>query len=353
MLFLRRLECNNRVSSAFISDNSTSEAQVVEGRRGEQKNRVIERLVGELPSQMYQKRPYFPDLLHQPDLLIIPEVGRLIVVFLYQVRRSLGWRSALAWLEDLIEVKLNVGEHSIVSALAFSEKGDFADATREGIGLMLRNTFDGFYFPNVWEPNLRAGDLRERLAGLERNVALSHFLAREREQISFELRRFDQTTYKPLIDKSRSPELPHREAEDRIARLISEANDMPVERLWFVPSIKADIARLPRSYRFKFLIGITGRENLGIDVIQSKRYGSRERLRYLMMKARLLRYGIDGGRLWPRSPDFHPTLVVDGNISGPDHDPYRYVRALLSVGWYLLTVDQVPKLRVLLERGNL
>jgi len=326
---------------------------VVEGRRGERKQRVVNTLVAGLPSQSFQERPYFPDLLHQPDLLIIPELGRLIVVFLYQVKRSVGWGTALAWLEDLIEVKLNVGEHCVVSALVLAELEDIAAPPGDDIGLMLRNTFDGFYFPNDWKPYFLSSNLRERLVGLRRSLALAGFLAGEREQVSMELRRFDEAKYKPLVDKGRSPKLPAREFEDLIAHLIAESVDRPFVRRRFVPNVKGYLARLPRRYGFDFAIGIADREDVAIDVIQSGRYGSRERLRYLMAKGRLVRYQLDGTRLWPRPRDSRPTLIVDGNICGPDHDPYRYVRALLSVGWELFTVDQITQLRESLDRGHL
>jgi hypothetical protein len=313
---------------------------VVEGRRGERKNRLISGLIGGLLPQSYQKRPYFPDLLHQPDLLIIPELGRLIVVFVYDVERQVGWGSALAWLEDLIEVKLSVGEHSVVSGILLAELDDIAAATQD-IGLALGNTFDGFYFPNDWKPRLLAGDLLEKLIGLRRNSRLSQFLAAEHKQVSVELRRFDETKYKPLIDKSSTPKLRPNAVNDQIAHLIAGSVDASLEPNRFIPNIKGQLARLPRRFRFKFDIGIAGRENMGIDVIQSHRYGSREKLRYLMAKGRLLRYHLDGDRLSSRPRDFRPVLVVDGNISGPDYDPYRYVRALLSVGWELYQADNL------------
>jgi len=88
-------------------------------------------------------------------------------------------------------------------------------------------------------------------------------------------------------------------------------------------------------------------------VIRAGRYGSREKLRYLMVKARMLRYRVDDGRLRSRAADFRPILIVDGNLSGPDHDPYRYVRALLSVGWEIFATDQIDLLAEMLRHGHL
>ena len=38
-------------------------------------------------------------------------------------------------------------------------------------------------------------------------------------------------------------------------------------------------------------------------------------------------------RLFPRQEPLRRVLLVDGNLAGPKHDPYRYIRALVSVGW--------------------
>ena len=321
---------------------------MVEGRRGESKRRVIDTLVAGLPPDSYQKRPFFPDLLHQPDLLIVPELGRIIVLFVYEIKHYLGWGSALAWFEDLIEVKLSVGEYSLVCGLVISEPEGIGPPAQQDIGRVLGSAFDGFYFQNEWKHDLFADNLRERLAALQRNARLSQLLAGERKQVWAGLNRFKETKYKPLVDKSRAPEFPPGEAERRITKLIAQSIAGPIEPSRFVPNIKGYLARSSRRYRFKFDIGIGGRNPLAIDVMQSQRYGSREKLRYLMAKGRLLRYAVDADQLRARPPDFRPALIVDGNISGPDHDPYRYVRALLSVGWELFIVGQIPQLRELL-----
>ena len=92
-----------------------------ERRRGERRNRLIDAVAAAVEPQSYQRHPYFPDLLHQPDPLMIPERGKLIVVFVYQLKRRLGWGSAPARLEDLIEVKLSVGDYCLVCAFVTAE----------------------------------------------------------------------------------------------------------------------------------------------------------------------------------------------------------------------------------------
>jgi hypothetical protein len=83
-----------------------------------------------------------------------------------------------------------------------------------------------------------------------------------------------------------------------------------------------------------------------IDFVALDRYGSREKIRYLMTKARLVSYALDGGELIYRGDPVKPVLMIDGNISGPAHDPYRYVKALVSVGWELEHADPISLRRI-------
>jgi hypothetical protein len=49
----------------------------------------------------------------------------------------------------------------------------------------------------------------------------------------------------------------------------------------------------------------------------------------------LIHYPAGGGQVEFRPGIPEPILFVDGSLSGPEHDPFRYVRALVSVGWRL------------------
>jgi hypothetical protein len=76
----------------------------------QRQNSPEQRLLSQFLSQLHpldcQQRPYFPDLLNQPDLLVVPEIRRLIAVYVYTSRRQMSWYSSLAALEDLFEVKV-------------------------------------------------------------------------------------------------------------------------------------------------------------------------------------------------------------------------------------------------------
>jgi hypothetical protein len=305
-----------------------------EGIKRSWKESLIAGLVRNLASNSFQKRPYFPDLLNQPDLLVVPQVGRLLAIFAYLYRVS--WHSVLASLEDLIETKLYVGEHTVVAAFLVAEgDGHYGEMVQ-----LLANTFDSFRILDSETDTPTDG-----LDGVEPKVVLKELLSHEREQVRLCLRGFNEMRYEALVEKEHAPQYHPRELRESVSYRLRDVLDIPglVDEV-LIPNVKGYLFDPRRRYSFEFDFGIPGHPDRAIQVLRSGRYGSRNRIRYLMTKGRLLRYGLDGDQLRPRQRDFRPILIVDGNIAGPDHDPYRYVRALVSVGWDILRSDQLNEL---------
>lgn len=305
------------------------------------KEALISRIVQGLERDSFQRRPYFPDLLNQPDLLRISEPGKLIAVFAYKYRVS--WRSVLGSLEDLFETKLHVGEHTAVVALLIPN-GDGQGPSRDGLEL-LQNTFDSFLILDQ-DQEVPSADLAPILDRTAPKVILKEFLSHEREQVRLCLKRFSEGRYRPLVQQDHASEfVGRRELEERIAQRLREllgVNNIVREPL--IQNVKGYLGELRRQYSFEFDFGIPGHPNRAIEIVRAGRYGSRDKIRYLMTKGRLLRYEIIENQLRPIRRDFRPILIVDGNIAGPDHDPYRYVRALVSVGWEIFRADQLEEL---------
>jgi len=65
----------------------------------------------------FQRRPYLPDLLNQPNLLLIPRPGRLVAIYVYDFGTRITWHSALGALEDLFELKTAVGIQVVAIAV--------------------------------------------------------------------------------------------------------------------------------------------------------------------------------------------------------------------------------------------
>ena len=315
------------------------------------KETIVRGITNELPPGSFQKHPYFPDLLRQPNLLIVPEPGKLIAIFVYQFPRHISWQTALASLEDLFETKLNVGSHTVVCAIVASQT-DNRNLEQDRLEL-LRNTFDRFI---VVETQNEPGVWKDLVTGINVSVPkerLSAFLGFEREGSQPFLRRFEEENYRELTVRSNAPVFKSAELEDSVAESLSRLTERRVVRHPRIRNVKGEIAHLPDRYYFEFDIGFEGRPDIAIEVIQAGKQGAREKLRSLMTKARLLKYEVVDNQLQPRAWPLQLVLIIDGNIAGPDHDPYRYVRSLLSVGWELLRVGRTERFRELIGNENL
>jgi hypothetical protein len=143
------------------------------------KKQIADSLGSDLPESRYQLNPFFSNLLKQPEILIIPKLGKMVVVFLYTSSQRIGWRSALAWIEDLVEVKLNVGEYVITTGLVFAES-DKITMTLD-VRQLLSSLFEGFFLPDDWKHSFSDNALYERLVSLEqknRKVHCTSFYAK-------------------------------------------------------------------------------------------------------------------------------------------------------------------------------
>jgi hypothetical protein len=319
-----------------------------------ERNRVgeglVSRFVSTLRPQEYQWRPYFPDLLNQPRLLIVREPGKLIAVYTYILRRRMTWQLALAALEDLFEVKISLGEKTIVVGIALGTSTR-DDETGDMFGL-LHNTFDTFLEAN----DSSSGELEQRLPKtiIDSTVKaeLSPLWNAEREYIQASLKQFNERRFRDLVNRE------HKSTFERGALVPfadSALREFGFEELEIEPlvvSVKTALGNLKGMHRLRFDFRIPGEPATLIEVIQSGRYQSREKLRYLMTKARLTRYIVGVREIERLYQTPRLILFLDGNLAGPDHDPFRYIRALLSVGWTIIRVDQLDLFPRMLGRAH-
>lgn len=316
------------------------------------KKKLVSRLTKNLERDSFQTRPYFPDLLRQPDLLTIPTPGRLIAVFIYNF--SVSWNSVLSSVEDLFETKIHVGEQTSVVAYLV-QQGEGRRLYQDALDLV-RNSFDSFQLvdslSNELGPDL--GTIAEEVVPKAR---IAEFIGLEKRQAHIRLRRFSESRYRPLVEEAHRTDSSSGRTEKAIARRLSErlgeilgAHNLVTEPAF--ENVKGYVGDLGRQYTFRFDFGISDRPDIAIETFLAGRHGLRERLRSLMTKARLLGYEIVDNQLWPRRQSFRPILVVEGNIAGPSHDPYRYVRALVSVGWEIVRADKLEGLPALIDDAN-
>ena len=318
---------------------------MAEEKQRRRKDRILQNLTDQLPSGAFQRNPYFPNLMNQPDLLVMPAPGRLIAVFLYSQR--LTWRSALASLEDLFEAKLYMGRNTVAAAYDLSETHSVFEEV--DMRRLLQNTFDVFFHLDLSKSDISGG----RFWGTMQRAASRQNLFRlwdmEKEFVQGALRRFNKDRYQTLVDRDHLPSRAKEAVVRQIEVAIEDVTGAFPQREPLVDSVKGSLGSLSGRYKLGFDLITRDPTHVPVEIIRVGRYGSRDTVRYLMMKARLMRYSGEAGQLERVGQNVRPLLVVEGNLAGPDHDPYRYVRSLVSVGWELISADAVNEIQRVLR----
>jgi hypothetical protein len=308
---------------------------VAESRRNAVKQ--IGRLISSLKSRSFQQNPYLPDLLHQPSFLIAPELGRLVAVFLFAPDTMSTWRSTLAAVEDLFEVKQFCGEFTSVIGLINAQAYGASDQNQRRFQL-LQGLFDAFDFIDIGvEERQLQSQLHQAISTTVAKQNLYPLWKSERNRVNVNLKHFLEGRFESFVALDRRRAIRRKAIVQEIQHHL-ERDNIAVDSQVRVRTAKEPIAGLQERNAFIFPLAahpIGSDSIVPIDIISAERYGSRTKLRYLMAKARFVNYVAHDDRIEPNFGTPRPVLFVDGNLAGPSHDPYRYVRALVSVGWRL------------------
>jgi hypothetical protein len=306
---------------------------------------AIEAVASAFPPGAVEKDPSFPDLLHQPDLLIVPRPGRLIAVYAYLLDSS-GGHATYEAIEDVFEAKLVVGESTVVAGLLVGElvqygKREFLYSVLKGICDVF-GQFEGFQqITQDFVPLLRNSAPNDNRAPLWTS---------ERTFVSMQLKRFNEEKYRVVSDASNNPLFRGLDGERRVLNMLRHVFAGEIgTKIEIEPSPNSLAVTLPsRSItRFDFLINGTP-----IEFVSFEQRWVAQRVRRLMAVARLLRYQ-DPARSMQSLPFRTVFLIVDGNVAGPARDRYRYVRALVSAGWEVVHLSQLDLLPQLIRHGEL
>jgi hypothetical protein len=306
----------------------------------------VDAIAASFPTANVQKRPSFPDMLRQPNLLIVPNPGRLIAVFAYLVEPSIRQVSYEA-IEDVFEAKLVIGESTVVAGLMVGEPR--ISWRQEALLAVLHDLCDVFGKFEGWAPQAITQDFVPMLINGTPNKDRSPLWTAERKFVSTQLRRFRESKYLAVCDAERSQEFVGDMGEKRMLAIL--------QRL-FADNARTDVDDARGEYslartvtsrkiaRFDFLIG-----NIPTEFFSSRREAVPQRVRRLMAKARLLRYR-DPSQGVDLLPLARLLLIVDGNIAGPSRDRFRYARALVSAGWEIIHTSQLDSLPQLIAHGD-
>jgi hypothetical protein len=322
------------------------------------KKAILSSITRALEPNSFQRNPFLPNLLNQPDLLIIPRPGRLVALHVYDFSERITWRLVLGAIEDLFELKTTLGADVRAAAIIVRETGEAelldANPTAADMLRLVRNMFDLSEWVTGGDA-LEAGlFIRQLLTVRPRTTLADLWRAESKYQEAALQRHYHESDLAPLVAIDNKPS---RRRKERMAEEVFEPiqalNPFPVERPFRVSGASSGLGRSRRDYSFQFDALVQTQFPALVEFLEGDRYGMRDKLRYLLAKGRLIRYSFDAGHVFPRTPNFRPVLIVDGNVAGPDHDPFRYVRLLISVGWRIARSDERERIPWLLEHADI
>jgi len=242
--------------------------------------------------------------------------------------------------EDLFEFKISVGAQALATAIIASP--EIPNERQKQMLRLIENTFDDVHFL-TGQPQTLAEEfyLRRVLFRREPKVNLIHLWKSEAEfQLDAARREIPPAELSSLVDKSRIP-IGHNagQAEERLYDVLTRSG-RPVVPNPKIETIKPFVGKLKFPYRLNFDFMVNAQRPVLVELIRIARSNITERLRYISLKARLTRYAVAEDGLIAHKPGYRALLVVDGNVAGPDHDPARYLRAIMRAGWNVVSQDR-------------
>jgi hypothetical protein len=364
-------------------------------QRVQECRRIVAQTLIELEVNDSLEDPQIPEVLVNPDFLIVPKLGSLVTIDIQSLSEDGKlWDFVLAKIEDLFEIKMSTGAQTVVSIILF--QWDETESSHDAITLLER-LFDRVVIISL-NSNLHdilPNFVRELIQEPYSRQALNYLWQSESEarQSNFE-RIADLSFVKNVLNAhgefEPKPPRPKRQTSQRdifaVERTDYSLEQTVLDRLSNEPSFR--IQHKPRvmnmkqffinsltqyyfTFDFSFLpvervpnyTGFFDRQNLdqlfrnrgGLGYIISGSKGSFGRislLRKLATYARFISYEPEEAsqrlRLRNTSPRLY--LLIDGNIFGPSYAPDRYLNMLIHAGWRPMNIDDLTR-EALLEGG--
>lgn len=344
----------------------------------------IEKVIQERRVLNYLIDPKIPEVLVNPDFLIVPSPGKLVSldILFVPTQRSL-WNFALENIESLIETKLATGISTVASVLLLyaDEAPRFSDAIT-----LLKHLFDHVIEVSITDPeyerkiNRGISTLIDNPETNQRSRTLLELEGKLRPE-NFE-RLSNNTNVRRIFEQIANEEQEVRDhvqviSEDRILDRVKEATNAEIVQKQRVFNIKQFFIHSFDQYYFTFdfmvrplslsnipsndpldvywleeLFGSGGSLN-NIVTIKENRSPNLQKLRRYATYARFTSYkfGFEWEQLEPLEQKPILNLIINGILKGPEHAPKRYVDMLLGAGWNLIKPEDITG-DVVIKRGD-
>lgn len=312
-------------------------------------------------------KPEIPEVLANPSFLIVPKLGTLMAVCIYDLPAAdQFWKFALEVIEDLFEIKTATGAETKVALILIEHSSIWTGLYNFRL---LDRLFDKTIRVRGNEENIERtvdhffDELLSDSSVSQKNIHLweTETVARKNNLEHIANLEFVSTMFQEL--SSGSPLLvsngPSREElRQKTALLGAGTNKYTLVREPKVNNIKELLLSGGTSFYFTFDFGLAkGKSDINaghyidrfsldewieqgsafVNVMRgsNKSYPHLNFLRRMATYARFISYQANSpeGGLELRYPVPKLYMVLEGSLIGPEFDPTRYLRLLVSSGW--------------------
>lgn len=309
---------------------------------------ILSKLFGDHKDDFYGllSKPAIPGIWNQPDFLIVPEVGKKIMLFIYFLpsRDVHHWTFALSTIEDLFEVKTKTGNESIVCSVIVQDEYSLHKLQSDKQNL-LENIFDfsvSVQISDLLSNKILPTQIYNGVISSQSKKHYSKIWNNERVLGKENLRRYDKLEAESLLTKGHYSSLSVGQIEEIISKkLFPISNRFLIQKEARILNIKNYFLGNQSEYFFQFDFVIDSNPPIIIEIKKGiDKLFFRRQLRSFASKARLIRYEYLGGeRLEVRNTNYKIYLLIANDLKGPDYDPYRYINLMVEVGLNPMRAD--------------
>jgi len=267
----------------------------------------------DLENKEYIESPILPSLTFKPDFLI-DHNGKLVFVRVYNFRYyvNMHWK-ILIIMEEIFEIKLGYGYDAIYK-LFILNINKWPDYTRD--------LLNGFSDSVLYE--YKKGDVFEDIKLNSENINLW------RVEKKYSDRRYYKRDDENFIENLLYDDITVEEAKSHFNIRLNSSN-IPYDREFYLYNIKNYFIPEQNYLYFVFDYKIN---NTLVDFVNIERTTLKS-IQNLLIKARLSRYRISDNKIY-LNRNIKLILFLEGNISGPSYDRYRYIKLLYKAGWTII-----------------
>lgn len=336
---------------------------------------IIDEILNRSNIEDFITSPVIPDVLDQPDFLVVPDRGSLLAINICNVPQGnitnkSFWNFTLETIESLFEIKVAAGPETVVGLLLFN----WGITPRQNDAIKLLETlYDYVNIVDTSNPELEyeIENFVNNILPIGPKLDLDYFWGQESSARRTNLNQFEDLPYvNRLFMENEQTDFGRPPRSNDLHQLKQEAfqqiestehiNVIRNPRVFNMKQLFLDTF-VDYYFTFDFLAGsqirdyeswhilngedlddIFSTDGVLLNVIRGNpgTYNNINLIKRLATYARFISYQARDERLILRQIKPKLYLLIDGDVLGPRYDPVRYLRLLIASGWVPVRSEQ-------------